>query len=197
MSKRVLVPAADGSEDIELACITNILARAEIKYTLASVMDAKNITLSRGLKLTADVLVKDVLAKDYDAVLLPGGLPGSEHLGKSESLKTIMHEMRDQNKLYGAICAAPVMALGPLGMLDGVHSATCYPSLETKFPPNVKPSLDCVVKCGNCLTSRGPGTAVFFGLAAVALLRSREVAEKIAKDMLLDHYPEMTTVLSL
>lgn len=129
MTKHVLVPVADGSEDIELSCITDVLARGDIKFTVASVMDNQTVTLSRGLKLITDTLIKSVSADHFDAVLLPGGLPGAEHLGKSEGLKNVMHQMRQQNKLYGAICASPVLALGPLGMLEGVKTATCYPSL--------------------------------------------------------------------
>uniref|UniRef100_A0A0A9XGD9 Protein DJ-1 n=1 Tax=Lygus hesperus TaxID=30085 RepID=A0A0A9XGD9_LYGHE len=103
-------------------------------------------------------------------------MPGANHLGESHKLKTIMHHIREQNKLYGAICASPVLALGPLGMLNDVKKATCYPSLENKFPAHVQYVKDCVVKSGNCLTSRGPGTAMLFALAAVTLLRSRSVA---------------------
>lgn len=197
MSKRVLVPVADGTEDIELSCLTDILDRGELKVTVASVMSAKQVKLAHGLHLTADALITDLSAKDFDAVFLPGGLPGANHLGACEPLKKIMHEMKADNKLYGAICASPVLALGPLGLLTDVASATCYPSLESKFPANVKHSLDCVVRSGNCLTSRGPGTAMFFGLAAVALLRSREVAKSLAKDLLLEGCPEVNVVLNL
>lgn len=197
MPKHVLVPAADGSEDIELSCITDVLARGDIKVTVASVMESERITLARGLKLTCDTMIGDVAPSTFDAVLLPGGMPGAEHLGKSDALKKALDEMRSTNKLYGAICAAPVVALGPLGMLDGVKTATCYPAMQSMMPPGITYSTNAVVKCGNCLTSRGPGTAMFFGLAAVALLRSREVAQQIAKDMLIDHYPEMEHVLSV
>lgn len=197
MSKHVLVPVADGTEDIELSCLTDILDRGELKVTVASVMDKKEVKLAHGLKLTADALITDLSAKDFDAAFLPGGLPGANHFGSSEPLKKIMHELKAENKLYGAICASPALALGPLGLLADVATATCYPSMETKFPANVKPSLDCVVLSGKCLTSRGPGTAMFFGLAAVALLRSREVAKSIAKGLLLEDCPEVNVVLNL
>ncbi|CCW61714.1 unnamed protein product [Phytomonas sp. EM1] len=197
MSKHVLVPVADGSEDIELSCLTDVLVRGGIKVTVASVMESVNVTLARGLKLVADALLKDLSASDFDAVLLPGGFDGSVNFGKSETLGKILHEMRRSDKLYGGICAAPVLSLVPLGALEGVKTATCYPGMESKFPAHINPSSDCVVKCGNCLTSRGPGTAMFFGLAAVALLRSSDVANQIAKDLLLDKYAEINTVLNL
>ncbi|CCW67990.1 unnamed protein product [Phytomonas sp. Hart1] len=194
MSKHVLVPVADGSEDIELSCITDVLVRGGLKVTVASVMESVNVSLARGLKLVADALLKDLSPNNFDAILLPGGLDGSLNFGKSEPLQKIIGEMRDDHKLYGAICAAPVLSLGAL---EGVKTATCYPGMESKFPSHIQPSSDCVVKCGNCLTSRGPGTAIFFGLAAVVLLRSADVASQVAKDLLVNQHAEMNTVLSL
>lgn len=81
--------------------------------------------------MVADVLIKDVSADDFDAVLLPGGKPGGANLGKSEELKKIMHKMREQNKMFGAICHSPVHALGPLGMLEGVKEVSCYPPIAS------------------------------------------------------------------
>ncbi|EPY27784.1 4-methyl-5(b-hydroxyethyl)-thiazole monophosphate biosynthesis [Strigomonas culicis] len=197
MSKHVLVPVADGSEDIEFSAITDVLHRAELNVTVASVMGRKNVTLAHGLKLESDSLIGEESASKYDGVFLAGGFDGSNHFGKSEELKKFMHEMRDQKKLFGAICAAPVLSLGPLGMLEGVQRATCYPSMESMFPPTVKPSTDVVVKCGQCLTSRGPGTAIFFALAAVSVLRGKDVASAIAKALLVDHFPEAQLAISI
>lgn len=196
MSKSVLVPVADGSEDIEFTALTDVLHRAELKVTVASVMGRKNVTLAHGLKLESDSLIGEESASKYDAVFLAGGFDGSSNFGKSEELKKFMHEMRAQNKLFGAICAAPVLSLAPLGMLEGVQKATCYPGMESKFPPTVKPSTDVVVKCGQCLTSRGPGTAIFFALAAVSLLRGKDVANQVAKGLLVDHFPETEFAIS-
>eukprot|EP00796_Vickermania_ingenoplastis_P005829 gene5829-4156_t len=190
-----LVAVADGSEDIEFSCIADILARGEVKVTVASVMESRNVSLSRGIKVTADCLISEVSASNFDAAFLPGGLPGAEHFGKSEGLKKFMQELKQQNKLYGAICAAPVLSLGPLGMLEGVKTATCYPSMESKFPSFITHSTKNVVKCGNCLTSRGPGTSMLFGLAAVACLRSKEVAQKVAEGLLLQG-PEVDAAIS-
>lgn len=194
---RVLVVAANYSEDIELVCITDVLARAAISVTLASATDSKHIILSRGTRVECDALITEVAAADFDAVLLPGGMPGAEILGKCEPLKAIMLEMRAQNKLYGAICAAPAMALGPMGLLDGVETATSFPDFEKKMPPHIKYSQSAVVRSGNCLTSRGPGTAIFFGLAAVSILKSPELAERMASMLLVDKMSEMDAVRAL
>ncbi|KAL7696844.1 4-methyl-5(beta-hydroxyethyl)-thiazole monophosphate synthesis protein [Lotmaria passim] len=194
---RVLVVAADYSEDIELVCITDVLARAAISVTLASATASKHIVLSRGIRVECDALITEVAAGDFDAVLLPGGMPGAETLGKNETLKALMHEMRSQNKLYGAICAAPAMALGPMGLLEGVETVAGFPGFEEKIPAGVKYSESAVVRSGNCLTSRGPGTAIFFALAAVSILKSPELAEKLAGMLLVDKMSEMDAVRAL
>ncbi|KAG5496540.1 hypothetical protein JIQ42_03368 [Leishmania sp. Namibia] len=193
----VLVVAADGSEDIELVAIIDVLSRGSIKVTLASVMESKDITLAHGTKVACDVLIGDVMGNNYDAVLLPGGMPGAVHLGNSEALKKILHKARESKKLYGAICATPAVALGPMGLLDGVGTVTCYPGFEERLPSSVCYSTRVVVKSGNCLTSRSPGTAIYFGLAAVSLLKSPEVAEDIAKGMLVDKTREMDDVRAI
>ncbi|KAG5498587.1 hypothetical protein JKF63_02873 [Porcisia hertigi] len=192
-----LVVAADHSEDIELISIIDVLSRGAIKVTLASVMESKHITLAHGTRVQCDILIGDVSAKDYDAVLLPGGMPGAAHLGNSEALKRILQNARASNKLYGAICAAPVVALAPMGLLSDVEMVSCYPGFEDKLPSSVKYSTCAVVKSGNCLTSRGPGTAIYFGLAAVSILKSPELAEKLAKAMLVDHTKEMDAVRAI
>lgn len=194
---RVLVAASDYSEDIELVCITDVLARAAISVTVASVSESKHITLSRGTRIECDALITEVVADDFDAVLLPGGMPGADLLGKSEALKKVMLEMRAANKLYGAICAAPAMALGPMGLLEGVETATSFPNFEDKMPSGVTYSQKAVVRSGNCLTSRGPGTAIFFGLAAVSILKSPELAEKLSSMLLVDKAAEMDDVRAL
>ncbi|KAF8286038.1 putative 4-methyl-5(beta-hydroxyethyl)-thiazole monophosphate synthesis protein [Trypanosoma cruzi] len=196
MTKKVLVPAADGTEEIELTCITDILRRAEIQVTVASVMESQNLILSRGLKITTDSLLKDESAAAYDGVFLPGGLPGADHLGKNAHLKKILEEMRSQGKWYGAICASPVLALAPMGMLEGVKTVTCYPAMKEKIPSHVHWSTDPVVRYGKCLTSKGPGTAIAFGLAIVAALLTKDCALRLAKELLVDETPFVEKALS-
>ncbi|CAJ1010530.1 putative DJ-1/PfpI family [Leishmania naiffi] len=175
----------------------DVLSRGAMKVTLASVMESKCITLAHGTNVKCDVLVGEVSATDYDAVLLPGGMPGAVHLSNSVALKKILQEMRMGKKLYGAICASPAVVLAPMGLLEGVESVTCYPGFEEKLPSSVSYSTSAVVKSGNCLTSRGPGTAIYFGLAAVSVLKSPDLAEKLAKDMLVDQTKEMGDVRAI
>ncbi|AYU80876.1 protein of unknown function - conserved [Leishmania donovani] len=193
----VLVVAADHSEDIELISIIDVLSRAGIKVTLASVMESKSITLAHGVNVMCDALIGEVSAVEYDAVLLPGGMPGAVHLGNNEALKKILQNARVGKKLYGGICAAPAVALAPMGLLEGVDTVTCYPGFEDKLPSSVKYSTNAVVKSENCLTSRGPGTAIYFALAVVSILKSPDLAERLAKAMLVDHSNEMNDVRAI
>nr|CCC90946.1 conserved hypothetical protein [Trypanosoma congolense IL3000] len=193
---KVLVPVADGTEDIELSCMTDIMRRADFHVTVTSVMETPTVRLSRGLVLTADSLIKNESAEAYDGVFLPGGLPGADYLGQNEHLKKILGDIRGTGKWYGAICASPVVSFLPLGALEGVKTITCYPGLKDKVPSHVKWSSDPVVRCGKCLTSMGPGTAIAFGLSIVAALATKELAEKVAKDLLVDDSPVVTQMFS-
>ncbi|KAG8340078.1 putative DJ 1 PfpI family [Trypanosoma vivax] len=183
---KVLVPIADGTEDIELSCMTDILRRADFHVTVTSVMENPVVRLSRGLTVTADSVIENESADAYDGVFLPGGLPGADHLGKSAHLKKILESTRANGKWYGAICASPIVAFGPLGMLEGIKTITCYPAMKDKVPSPLQWSADPVVRCGKCLTSMGPGTAMAFGLAIVACLATKELASNVAKDLLVD-----------
>ena len=85
MSKSVLVPIADGSEEIEAVTIVDVLRRASASVTLASITDSLTITASRSVKITADALLTDCLANTYDAIVLPGGLPGADNLAVNDA----------------------------------------------------------------------------------------------------------------
>lgn len=197
MGKHVLVPVADGTEEIELSNLTDSLVRGGMRVTIAAVGTEKQVKCARGLHVVADALVKDLSASSFDAVLCPGGSPGAENLAKCPHLKNILLEMRDNKKLYGGICAAPVMVLGPHGLLEGVAEVTCYTGMDKKLPPNVKYVEKAVVKSGNCLTSRGPGTALFWAMAAISILNSPDAARKVSKELIIDHMPETEQAISL
>ena len=180
MSKKVLVPIADGIEEIEAVCIIDVLRRAGAEVTVASV-DKLQITASRGVKIVADKLVKDCINETYDFIALPGGIPGAEHLRDSDGLMTILKDHAEQGRYYGAICASPVVVLQYHGLLDS-KSATSHPQFTDQLDDRV--SLESrVVIDGNCVTSRGPGTAIEFALKCVEILYGKEKAEAIAVSM--------------
>jgi 4-methyl-5(b-hydroxyethyl)-thiazole monophosphate biosynthesis len=181
MAKKVLVPIADGCEEIEAVCLIDTLRRAALEVTVASV-DKLQVTASRGVKLVADALIADCKSQSYDCIALPGGMPGAEHLRDCAELIAMLKKQKTAGRLYAAICASPVVALQPHGLLDGVR-ATCFPSVRGKLNPSLACD-DRVVVDGNCVTSQGPGTAIEFALKLVELLLGPQKAGEIAGPML-------------
>lgn len=171
MAKTALVPIADGSEDIEAVCIIDTLRRAGVEVTVASVSGTLQITASRKTKIVADALIEACVDTAYDVIALPGGMPGAEHLRDSAPLISMLKAQRDAGRLYAAICASPVVALLPHGLLQG-RRATSFPSYHEQLreTEDVEASTDRVVVDGNLVTSQGPGTAIAFALKLVELL---------------------------
>lgn len=186
MSKKALVPIADGSEEIEAVCLIDTLRRAEVEVTVASVMDQRQITASRSTIIVADALIAECCNETYHLIVLPGGMPGAEHLRDCEPLIEMLHAQRDAGRLYGAICASPAVALLPHGLVTG-RKATCYPSFrgELEDAAAVQASDERVVVDGNLVTSQGPGTAIAFALQLVALLFDEQKAQQIGQRMLI------------
>ena len=182
MSKKVLVPIADGTEEIEAVCIIDVLRRAGASVTVASV-DELQVTASRGVKLVADKLITDCVDETYELVVLPGGMPGAEHLRDSKELETILRNQKQEERLYGAICASPAVVLQHHGLLDQ-RRATCHPNFvgELKNTDLVESR---VAVDGTCVTSRGPGTALEFALKLVEMLYGEEKAQEVAAPMVM------------
>ena len=182
MSKTVLIPIANGTEEIEAVCIIDTLRRAGADVTVASAETTLQVTASRGTKLVADALIGDCAGITFDLIAVPGGMPGAEHLRDSETLTTLLKSQRDADRLYAAICAAPVVVLQHHGLLAG-HTATCHPDFASRLenPVNVE---ERVVTDGNCITSRGPGTAIEFALKLIETLYGAEKARDIGARML-------------
>lgn len=178
MAKKALVILAEGFEDIEAVASIDILRRAEIEVTVAGLNDTK-IKGSRGILILADKKLDDAVA-DFDALILPGGMPGARNLGASEKVRTIVRTMNGQGKIIAAICAAPPKVLVAAGVLKN-RSATCYPGMEKEFEKDTVFKDLPVVVDGNLITSRGVGTALAFALTIVEKLAGRETAERVKK----------------
>lgn len=186
---RALVPIADGTEEIEAVCIIDVLRRAGVDVTVAAVgpggarAASLEIRASRGVRLVADVHLEEAAGSTYDAVLLPGGMPGAAHLRDCGTLAALLAAHDTAGRLVGAICAAPVMVLQEHGLLHG-RGATCFPALREQLDPSCRRA-GRVVQDGNLLTSQGPGTALEFALAAVAHLCGHGRRGEIAAQLLL------------
>eukprot|EP00580_Thalassiosira_gravida_P001050 CAMPEP_0201601262 /NCGR_PEP_ID=MMETSP0492-20130828/2252_1 /ASSEMBLY_ACC=CAM_ASM_000837 /TAXON_ID=420259 /ORGANISM="Thalassiosira gravida, Strain GMp14c1" /LENGTH=185 /DNA_ID=CAMNT_0048064411 /DNA_START=226 /DNA_END=783 /DNA_ORIENTATION=+ len=182
-AKRVLVPIADDSEEIETTCITDTLTRFGAEVVVASVKADGELVckMSRGVKMVADIPIDDATGQDWDLVALPGGMPGAEYLRDSAPLISILEKQKASGKLYAAVCAAPAIVLASKGLIG--EGATCYPApgLLEKMPAPVS---DDVVVQGNVVTSKGPGTALKFAIALGEQLYGAEKAKAIADEML-------------
>ena len=180
MAQNVLVPVADGTEEIEAVTIIDVLRRAQARVVVASVQGL-TVTCSRGVKLVADCLIEDCAQESFDLVVLPGGMPGAEHLRDSDCLRDILNRQAGKGGLLGAICAAPAVVLAHHGLLEG-RRATAHPAFIKELRSD-KASADRVVVDGNCVTSRGPGTALTFALSLVELLFGKEKRDAVAAPM--------------
>lgn len=176
MAKKVLIILADGFEEMEALTPIDILRRAGVDITIAG-LDKKEITSTHEVKVIADVELKDA-GRDYDIVILPGGLPGADNLHESSLVNGILKEFQAKDKWIAAICASPSFVLQPAGIVKG-KSATCYPGAEGKFSDDVNFKEDIVVVDGKVITSRGPATALAFSLEIVKQLLGTAQAEEL------------------
>ena len=181
MAKKFLIVLADGFEEIEAITPIDVLRRAGLDVVIAG-LNSRAVAGAHGIKFEADVTLENYTGLP-DALILPGGLPGSENLRKSSLVAELVKQMNEAQKIIGAICAAPALVLAPTGVLDH-KKATCYPGFEKNFPPSVQFSPERVVCDGNIITSRGPGSAMEFALALARQLASPEKAEELRSGML-------------
>lgn len=171
---------ADGFEETEAVVTADILRRAELSVVLAGV-SGNIVTGAHGMSILADDTA-DNLTDDEgcDAVILPGGMPGTLNLDKSAAVHSFLDKTHAAGGLIAAICAAPSI-LGRKGMLRGV-SATCFPGFEDQLDGAVLSSAP-VVECGNFITAKGPGVTTDFALKIVERLCGRESSDSIRKAM--------------
>ena len=170
---------ATGYEEVEMLAVIDLARRAGIECDIISVTGEAVVESSHKVRLVADQLFEEVDPGTYDALVIPGGIPGTPNLGAHEGVCRALRQAAEDGRLVAAICAAPTV-LGKLGLLEG-KPATCYPGMEDELLGAAKLT-DKVVKCGNIITSRGMGTAIDFGLAIVEYLTgSPEDTKALAK----------------
>ncbi len=167
---KVLIPLAEGFEEIEALTLVDVLRRADISVVLAG-LDSEVVQGAHGVEVYSEMLLKDAKSYEFDMIVLPGGLPGAEYLAKSDMVKGLLKEFDKQNKLIGAICAAP-WALSEADVLK--TSYTCYPSFEKTVAKDGYDSSKDVVIDSNIMTSRGPVTAMKFALEIVKKICGEE-----------------------
>ena len=168
----VLVPLAQGCEEMEAVTIVDLLRRAGIEVITAG-LDDQPVKASRGMVLIADMNLDQAMQKDYDMIVLPGGLPGADNLDQDSRIHALLQKMHTGGKYIAAICAAPKV-LASAGLLDG-RQATSFPgSLDGCSITNMDYCEQAVVIDGQVITSRGPGTAMDFTLSLIEQLLGRD-----------------------
>lgn len=174
-TKHVIVPLADGFEEIEAVAVIDILRRAGVTVTVAGV-GGQSVKGSHGIRIVCDRPIEACDPSSADAIVLPGGMPGAVNLGKNTHVTGAIHHMYEAGKLLGAICAAPTV-LAAEGILDG-RRATSHPAHADQMA-GCDYVEEPVVVDGTLITSRGAGTAVAFAAALVERLVDADTARGI------------------
>ena len=189
--KKVLVPVADGTEEIEAVTVIDVLRRAGAEVVVMSVEDDRNeVVCSRGVRMVADKNVKELAGRgapaDWDLIAVPGGMPGAEHIADHVKFHAVLEKHFRAGKLMAAICAAPAICFEPKGFLEG-YAATAHPAFVDELGGSLLEKniyQDCrVVVDTQIVTSRGPGTSMEWALCLVEQLYGSRKAREVAGPM--------------
>ncbi|MBI5463246.1 MAG: DJ-1/PfpI family protein [Gammaproteobacteria bacterium] len=173
----VLVPLAQGCEELEAVTIIDLLRRAGIEVVSAG-LDAQPVRASRGTVLIPDTTLDKVTEREFDMIVLPGGLPGADHLDRDPRVRALLTRTAAAGRYVAAICAAPKV-LASAGLLDH-RTATSYPgTLDALKVPGLTYCEDAVVQDGKIVTSRGPGTAMDFALVLIENLVGKDKRDQV------------------
>ena len=177
---RVLIPLADGFEDVEFVSVVDVLRRGGVEVVTASIGDGLEAVSAHGVAMCADAMFDDAAGESYDAVVLPGGGEGTRRLRESEAVKERLRVQKESGGLICAICAAPLV-LVEAGVLDENQHVTCYPtcSVELDRPCSNVP----VVADGNVITGQAPGSALLFALVVLDALMGASVRNRVARGL--------------
>ena len=181
MKKNVCVLMADGSEEMEVVITVDVLRRAGIGVFLAGVgEETRMVTTSRGVRIAPDGAWDPAEATRFDALVIPGGIGGTQAMRQDESVKQAVREFMLAGKIVASICAGPTV-LHDAGVLAG-KSYTSHPGSRAELTAGTWMDQP-VVRDGNLITSQAPGTAFAFALALIEMLDTPEMAQKVATGM--------------
>ena len=174
--KKAVVFFADGFEEVEALTVCDALMRAGVKVVKAAVGGSLAVTSSHDVKVVCDALVEDIKDEMVDLVFAPGGMPGSSNLAQSWPVNEMIVR-HVQDRLVAAICAAPAVVLGPLGLLEG-RKATCFPGCE-EYAPSASFSSEGVVEDGNIITAKSVAYAWPLGFLLVERLLGADARRRL------------------
>ena len=183
----VLLPLAEGFEEVEAVGLIDVMRRGGIEVRIAYIDDrlshGKVVVGANGIGVKADTALKNIISDDFDMMVLPGGWDGTYALAESQRVIELVQEFKNK-KIIGAMCAAPFV-LKKAGVLGKDY--TCYPGARDEIDhPGYRDDAK-VVTDGNVMTSQGPGTALCFGLAIVECLVGKESMQAVKDGMLLNY----------
>lgn len=182
---KVLIPIATGFEEIEAVSMADVMRRAGIEVTVASVKGELEVTGANGITIKCDRGLEGIGADDIDMIVLPGGWGGTDVLADDANVQNLLKAMDAKGKTIGAICAAPY-ALNQAGVLKDTF--TCYPSVEERIrQEGYQGDKAQVVVDGNVMTSRGPGTSICFALQIVKKLVGEETYAALKNGLLVPY----------
>jgi 4-methyl-5(b-hydroxyethyl)-thiazole monophosphate biosynthesis len=178
----VLVLLAEGFEEIEAITVVDVLRRAGLEVTVASLGSAVLVNGAHAIAVAADTTFDAVDGERFGALVLPGGMPGTKHLADDPRVIALVQRFAAAGRPLAAICAAP-MVLARAGVLEG-RQATSHPSVRTKLGGASVLGEPAVVTSDTIVTSQGAGTAMLFALELVRQWKGRDVAERLAEAMI-------------
>jgi 4-methyl-5(b-hydroxyethyl)-thiazole monophosphate biosynthesis len=173
----VLVPLAQGCEELEAVTVIDLLRRAGIDVITAG-LDAQPVHASRGVTLLPDMTLDAALQQEFDMIVLPGGLPGADHLRDDPRVIDLLKKMAAADRYTAAICAAP-RVLAHAGLLDGKRATSFPGALDVGAVPGIDYQEAAVVIDDKVITSRGPGTAMDFALTLIETLVGRQERDAV------------------
>lgn len=181
---KILVHLAEGFEEMEAIIPIDVWRRAEFDVQTVSISSEKVVTGAHQIPVVADLLFDEANYDSADMIFLPGGIPGSTNLDAHEGLRTQIIKFNEQNKVLGAICAAPLV-LGHNHILKG-HKATCFPGFEKELY-HAEYTGNAVEVSNKIITGKGAGVAFEFALTVVKKINGETFAKQIAQKMQMQH----------
>ncbi|MGL4740901.1 MAG: DJ-1 family glyoxalase III [Sarcina sp.] len=182
--KKVLIMLAQGFETIEALSVKDVCMRAKVTCDLCS-LNEETVVSSHGIKIEADLTLKNCDYKNYDVLVIPGGMPGAKNLKENDKVIEIIKYFNGNKKIIASICAGPI-ALARAGVIEG-KEVTSYPDYKEQLG-NVNYKEEIVVVSDNIITSRGPATALEFSYEIIKALGYKNEARDIRKAMLVELY---------
>jgi 4-methyl-5(b-hydroxyethyl)-thiazole monophosphate biosynthesis len=178
MKKKIAVILADGFEEIEAAVPINVLRRLEFEVVIAGL--SKTVNGSHGIKIQADCLLSELSGTEFDAIFLPGGMPGAANLRDSSDVLSLVRKVNAKGGIVSAICAAPI-ALKAAGVIEG-KTVTSHPSVKNELKGCIHTG-NLTETDGNIVTGKGPGAAFEFAVKVASALGKAAEADALMKNM--------------